>query len=47
MLWKPEEDDLLRALKNREDPGFKLIIKLKSLESVKKRVKYLKLELPF
>jgi|LauGreDrversion4_2_1035121.scaffolds.fasta_scaffold6075602_1 hypothetical protein len=47
MLWKPEEDELLKAVKNKEDPGFKLLLKIKNVDSLKKRIKYLKIDFPF
>nr|AIT58615.1 Pat2 [Tetrahymena thermophila] len=47
MLWNPEEDKILSNIKSQDSSEFKLLSKLKGISSIKKRVLYNNLDLPF
>lgn len=47
MIWTDDEDQILYEVKLPTAPELRLLIKIKSRESVKKRIKYLNINLPF
>lgn len=47
MLWTKEEDSILEGISRKDSSEFKLLTKLKGIESIKKRVEYNSIELPF
>jgi len=47
MLWTKDEDLILEGLKTMDSSEFKLLSKLKGISSIKKRIIYNSLNLPF
>jgi len=47
MLWTKEEDAILEGLKSMDSSEYKLLLKLKGISSIKKRIIYNSIKLPF
>lgn len=45
--WLAEEDEVLKKAPSKEDLGIKYLLKRKGYDRVKRRVKYLNIDLPF